>query len=300
MAWSADDIPDQRGRVALVTGANSGLGFETARALCRKGAVVLLACRDPERAERACRQLATEGRGTPEVLSLDLADLRSVRAASTDVQRRHGHLDLLINNAGVMALPRQLSVDGLERQFATNHLGHFALTLALLPLLRMRPGSRVVTVTSGAQHFGRIAFEDLQGERHYDRWRAYAQSKLANTMFALELQQRLDGSGTLSLAAHPGVARTQLQPSSVAASGTRLEGMAYRLMDPLFQSAAAGALPQLFAATAAGLTGGELVAPGGPGELRGAPGRGRLPAVALRPEPRARLWRISEELCGHA
>lgn len=302
MAWTIADIPDQRGRVALVTGANSGLGLETARALVNRGATVLLACRQAERAEAACEQLGVSARGNLEILPLDLADLASVAAAAGEVRRRWPRLDLLINNAGVMALPRQLSAEGYERQFATNHLGHFALSLALLPLLRDTPGSRVVTVTSGAQHFGRIAFDDLQGERRYDRWRAYAQSKLANTLFALELQERLRamGSSSLSLAAHPGIARTQLQPSSVAASGERLEALAYRLMDPLFQSAAAGALPQLCAATAPDLAGGALIAPGSLGELRGAPARGRLPAAALRPQERARLWEVSEQLCGLA
>ncbi len=187
MAWSAAAIPDQHGRVALVTGAASGLGLETARALARAGATVLLACRTAERAEAARRQLDGEVGGSLEILPLDLADLASVTAAAAEVGRRWARLDLLINNAGVMALPRQLSADGYELQFATNHLGHFALSRALLPLLRDTPGSRVVTVTSGAHHFGRIAFDDLQGERRYDRWQAYAQSKLANTMFALEL-----------------------------------------------------------------------------------------------------------------
>lgn len=300
MAWSVADIPDQSGRVALVTGANSGLGLETARALANRGATVLLACRQAERAEAARQQLAAEATGSLEILPLDLADLASVAAAAAEVGRRCHRLDLLINNAGVMALPRQLSADGYERQFATNHLGHFALSLALLPLLRDTPGSRVVTVTSGAQHFGHIAFDDLQGELRYDRWQAYAQSKLANTLFALELQQRLQamGSGTLSLAAHPGIARTQLQPSSVAANGRRLEALAYRLMDPLFQSAAAGALPQLYAATAAQVSGGELFAPAGPTEMRGAPGRGRLPAAARDVQLRERLWEVSEQLCG--
>lgn len=302
MSWTAAAIPDQRGRVALVTGANSGLGLETARALANRGATVLLACRQTERADAARAQLEVEANGLLEVLPLDLADLASVAAAAEQVGRRWPRLDLLINNAGVMALPRQLSADGYERQFATNHLGHFALSLALLPQLRDTPGSRVVTVTSGAQHFGRIAFDDLQGERRYDRWQAYAQSKLANTLFALELQERLRGMGspTLSLAAHPGIARTQLQPTSVAASGRRLEALAYRLMDPLFQSAAAGALPQLYAATAAEVSGGELFAPAALGELRGAPGRGRLPAAARDAGQRARLWEVSEQLCARA
>lgn len=299
MAWSLTDIPDQRGRIALITGANSGLGLETARALAARGATVILACRSEERAETARQELAAQARGDLDILPLDLADLRSVANAAATVARRCDHLDLLINNAGVMALPRQLSPDGYERQFATNHLGHFALTCALLPLLNATAGSRVVTVTSGAHHFGRIAFDDLQGDSHYDRWRAYAQSKLANTMFALELQDRLrrQGSGTLSLAAHPGVARTGLQARSVAASGKASEGLAYRLMAPLFQDAAQGAWSQLYAATAPGLEGGELWAPSALLEMRGTPGRGRLPAAALQRETRERLWEISETLC---
>jgi protochlorophyllide reductase len=300
MAWSLSDIPEQRGRVALVTGANSGLGLETARALAARGATVLLGCRSQERAETARQELGRGMDSTLEILPVDLADLRSVAEAAARVRRDWKRLDLLINNAGIMAIPRQLSADGLERQFATNHLGHFALTMALLPLLQSTAGSRVVTVTSGAQHFGTIAFGDLQGERRYNRWRAYCQSKLANTMFALALQERLQsqGRGTLSLAAHPGLARTQLQPTSVATSGKPLEGLAYRLMDPLFQSAAAGALPQLCAATAPDLTGGELLAPGGAAEMRGAPVRGRVAKAALRQEDRDKLWQISEQLCG--
>jgi len=211
-----------------------------------------------------------------------------------------GPLDLLINNAGIMAIPRRLSVDGFELQFATNHLGHFALTRALLPLLIQTPASRVVTVTSGIQQLGRIAFDDLQGERRYDPWRAYAQSKLANTMFALELQERLrqQGADTLSLAAHPGIARTNLQAASVAASGSRGAAFALRWLAPLWPSAARGARPQLQAATAPGLRGGELLAPGGPAELWGDPGPGRLPAAARNSDDRARLWQISETLCG--
>jgi protochlorophyllide reductase len=306
--WTAASIPDQTGRIALVTGANSGLGLETARALAARGATVVMACRSARKAEEARGQLlddlARESRDIPhgalDVLALDLADLASVRTAVATLANQYGTLDLLINNAGVMAPPRTLTRDGFELQFGTNHLGHFALTLQLLPLMHARPGARVVFVTSGAQYFGRIAFADLQGERSYDRWRAYSQSKLANVMTALELQERLrgQGSGVWALAAHPGLARTNLQPASVAMNGSRLEAWAYRLMDPLFQSAAMGALPQLFAATAP-----EAVPAGhyGPDRLGGM--RGHPKAVPVAPAARdagqrRRLWEASAELCG--
>ncbi len=188
-----------------MTGASSGLGLETARALSARGATVVLACRSRRRAEEARQELLPQARGPLDLLDLDLADLARVEAAALWMEGHYGRLDLLINNAGVMAPPRTLSRDGYELQFATNHLGHFALTLALLPLLQGQADPRVVTVTSGAQYFGRIALDDLQGERSYDRWRAYGQSKLANVMFALELQRRLarSGSAVRSLAAHP-------------------------------------------------------------------------------------------------
>ena len=223
MAWTGADIPDQSGRTALITGANSGLGLESVRALADRGARVVLACRSLAKAEAACRELAAEGGGELIALELNLADLASVRHGAAQVAERCGAIDLLINNAGVMAPPRQLSAQGFELQFAVNHLGHFALTQQLLPLLR--PGARVVHVSSGASYFGRIAFHDLQGEQRYDAWAAYAQSKLANVMTALELQRRLDAQGAevLSVSAHPGLARTNLQPTSVAARGSRVE-----------------------------------------------------------------------------
>jgi protochlorophyllide reductase len=295
--WTAASIPDQTGRVALVTGANSGLGLETARALAASGATVVLACRSARKAEEArtqlMRDLACEPRHSPhgglDVLPLDLAD-------------HYGALDLLINNAGVMAPPRTLTRDGFELQFGTNHLGHFALTHLLLPLLSARQGARVVFVTSGAQYFGRIAFDDLQGERSYDRWRAYSQSKLANVMTALELQERLraGGSGVLALAAHPGLARTNLQPASVAMNGSRLEALAYRLMDPLFQSAAMGALPQLFAATSPEAEPAGHYGPNQWGGMRGHPKAAPVAPAARDAERRHRLWEISLELCGLA
>ncbi|WP_225867366.1 oxidoreductase [Cyanobium sp. NIES-981] len=304
MPWTAADIPDQSGRLALVTGASSGLGFETARALVARGATVLLGCRSRARAEQARQALlpSVAAGGAVDLLDLDLADLAAVVRAARTVEERYGRLDLLVNNAGVMGLPRALTRDGFELQFGINHLGHFALTQALLPLLRARPGARVVTVTSGAQYFGRIAFDDLQGERRYDRWQAYGQSKLANVMFALELQQRLDAeqAGVLSLAAHPGVARTNLQPASVAASGSWFEPIAYRLMGPLFQSAAMGALPQLYAATAPSASPGGHYGPDQWGGMRGWPKAVPVAPPARDPEQRQRLWQSSEELCAAA
>ena len=301
MPWTPADIPDQTGRLALITGANSGLGLQTARALVSRGATVVLGCRNRRRAEQAREDLlsdAAAGGGAVDLLELDLASLTAVRRAAAELADRYGRLDLLINNAGLMALPRLLTADGFEMQLGVNHLGHFALTLALLPLLRGRPDSRVVSVTSGAQYFGRIAFEDLQGERRYDRWAAYGQSKLANVMFALELQQRLRdrGEGVLSLAAHPGFARTNLQPASVAANGSWLESLAYRLMGPLFQSAAMGALPQLYAATAGEAQPGGHYGPDQLGGLRGWPTEVRIAPAALDADQRRRLWQRSEEL----
>ncbi|QVV67236.1 oxidoreductase [Synechococcus sp. LA31] len=297
MTWTCDAIPDQRGRTALITGANSGLGLETARALAAKGARVVMACRNQSKAEAACQKLTPGNGGDLIPLELDLADLASVRRGATEVAERWGGLDLLINNAGVMAPPRQLSAQGFELQFAVNHLGHFALTQQLLPLLRQ--GARVVHVSSGASYFGRIAFDDLQGEQRYDAWAAYAQSKLANVMTALELQRRLNGQGAavLSIAAHPGLARTNLQPTSVAARGSRVEALAYRLMDPLFQSAAMGALPQLFAATASDAEPGGFYGPGGLGNLKGYPKACRIAPAALDAAACNQLWEVSEELC---
>jgi protochlorophyllide reductase len=297
MPWTCADIPDQSGRTALITGANSGLGLETARALAQRGARVVVACRSLAKAEATCQDLAGDGGGELIPLELNLADLASVRHGAAEIAARWSAIDLLINNAGVMAPPRQLSAQGFELQFAVNHLGHFALTQQLLPVLR--PGARVVHVSSGASYFGRIAFDDLQGEQRYDAWAAYAQSKLANVMTALELQRRLDAQGAevRSIAAHPGLARTNLQPTSVAARGSRVEALAYRLMDPLFQSAAMGALPQLFAATAPAAKPGGFYGPGGLGNLKGYPKACRIAPAALDAAACTRLWDVSEELC---
>ena len=301
MGWSTADIPNQQGRVALITGANSGLGLETARALKSCGATVVLACRSARKADAAKQALLQErDGGAVDLLDLDLADLASVQRAANTIGERFECLDLLINNAGVMAPPRRTTAQGHELQFGVNHLGHMALTQALLPLMQNRPAPRVVTVTSGAQYFGKIRWDDPSWSKGYDRYGAYGQSKLANVMFALELDGRLreQNSRVRSLAAHPGIARTDLQPTALASGGNRFEALAYRLMDPLFQSAAMGALPQLHAATAATAQGGEHYGPGGLAGLRGHPALCRIAPAALDPEQRQRLWQLSEELIG--
>ena len=296
--WTTEAIPDQSGRVVLITGANSGLGLETARALLASGATVVLGCRSSARAAEARQRLLAVG-GAVDGLDLDLASLDSVEAAADWMVSHYGRLDLLINNAGVMAPPRTLSHDGYELQFATNHLGHFLLTARLLPLMQSQNDPRIVMVTSGAQYFGRIAFDDLQGERRYDRWQAYGQSKLANVMLALELQERLAATASpiRAMAAHPGLARTNLQPTSVSLNRSRVEPVLYRLMDPLFQSAAMGALPQLFAATAPEAVGGGHYGPNQFGGLKGWPVPVPVAAAARDRSQRERLWQISADLC---
>jgi protochlorophyllide reductase len=272
--------------------------LETSRALLEKGATVLMACRSQRKSEEVRRALLDQGTTDVDLLDLDLSDLNTVGRCAKVVQERYGRLDLLINNAGLMAPPRQLSVQGLEMQFAVNHLGHMALTQQLLPMMEGRQDARVVTVTSGAQYFGKMEWSDLQGERRYDRWGAYCQSKLANVMFALELNQRLQqqNSTVISLAAHPGLARTNLQPVSVAATGAWQESLAYRLMDPLFQTAAMGALPQLHAATASSVKGGEHFGPDGFAAMRGMPTRQPVASTARDTEQRERLWMTSEDM----
>jgi NAD(P)-dependent dehydrogenase (short-subunit alcohol dehydrogenase family) len=215
--WDAGDIPDQGGRLAVVTGANSGLGLVTARELARHGARVVLACRNRERGEAALKEVTEAASGpAPELEELDLADLSSVRSFADRLAAGGEELDLLINNAGVMAPPRRRTADGFELQFGTNHLGHFALTKLLLPLMEGREDARVVTLSSTAHRMGRIAFDNLNGDRRYFRWNAYGQSKLANLLFALELDRRLRASGSTvkSLAAHPGYAATNLQSAA--------------------------------------------------------------------------------------
>jgi NAD(P)-dependent dehydrogenase (short-subunit alcohol dehydrogenase family) len=296
--WTADQIPGQRGRIAVVTGANSGLGLATARELARAGARVVIACRNVEKGASAARRIESAVPDAQvEVEALDLASLDSVRAFAERFRAEHGGLDLLINNAGVMAPPRSTTAEGFELQLGTNHLGHFALAALLIDTMEGRDDARVVTVSSGAHRIGRMQFDDLQGERRYNRWRAYGQSKLANLLFALELDRRLRAAGFAirSVAAHPGYAATNLQSAAPPAIDRVVMAVTNRLVA---QSAEMGALPILYAATYPGLEGGSFVGPDGIGEQRGHPTL-VAPSRAARDEAVARrLWAVSEELTG--
>jgi NAD(P)-dependent dehydrogenase (short-subunit alcohol dehydrogenase family) len=299
MAGSTEaEIPSQLGRLAVVTGATGGLGYETALALAKAGAEVVLTGRDDRKGASALEKISRE---VPDAkISYEHLDLASLASVAGFAQRIHARqsLDLLICNAGVMALPRrQSTADGFEMQFATNYLGHFALTARLMPLLRRASGARVVSVSSLAHRTGFIDFDDLQGARVYAPWKAYGQSKLATLMFALELQRRSDAAGwnLTSNAAHPGFARTGLFASGPGG----LLSLATDFAAPFFgQSAADGARPILFAATSPKAKPGAYYGPGGLGELRGAPAPALIMPQARDAATAARLWDVSEKLTG--
>jgi NAD(P)-dependent dehydrogenase (short-subunit alcohol dehydrogenase family) len=291
--WTFDDIPDQAGRTAIVTGANTGIGLETARMLALKGAHVVLACRNLEKGRAALdRILSEKPAGTATVEPLDLSDLESVAAFASAFASTRERLDLLINNAGVMVPPLGRTKQGFELQFGTNHLGHFALTARLLPLLERTPGSRIVVVSSSAQNAGRIKLDDLNWEhRRYGAWAAYGQSKLANMMFALELQRRLDAAGSkvVVTAAHPGWTATDLQRES---------GF-IQFLNPLFaMKPALGALPTLRAATDPAAGAASYWGPSRFFELNGPPVPARIPGHAKDGPMAARLFDASEKLTG--
>ncbi|MFD4023865.1 oxidoreductase [Streptomyces sp. NPDC058576] len=300
--WTAGQVPDQTGRVSVVTGANSGLGLATARALAHRGGHVILAVRDAAKGRRAAADITadiTAGRpgACVEVRPLDLADLDSVRAFSDTLHADRSRLDVLVNNAGVMAPPRSTSAQGHELQFAVNHLGHFALTGLLLDLLAAGRDARVVTVTSVNHRKARLDFDDLNGERTYRPMTFYDRSKLANAVFGQELHRRLatSGSPVRSLLAHPGYTATHLQTSGPTGLVKMLFGSVLR---PLAQHPDAGALPQLYAATAPGVRGGEFIGPDGRGELRGGPTRVLLAPAAVDAATGGRLWEVSERSTG--
>lgn len=301
--WTATDMPDLTGRTAIVTGATSGIGLVTARELAAHGASVTLAVRDVTKGERTTAMItSTTPDASVEVGELDVADLGSVRSFAEQWSATHPDgLDLLINNAGVMAIPRRESPDGFEMQLATNHLGHFALTGLLLPALVARPRSRVVNVSSGAHRFGRMDFDDLMGKRRYRAWGAYGQSKLANLLFTSELQRRLDLNSipTTAVAAHPGWTATHLQSVAAEMSGrTWMKAPIGLLNRAVGQSPDMGALPTLFAATAPGIAGDSYVGPDGPMEMRGHPRLVDRSSAARDPLAAERLWAESETLTG--
>jgi NAD(P)-dependent dehydrogenase (short-subunit alcohol dehydrogenase family) len=300
--WGVADIGDLTGRVALVTGANSGIGYATAAALADHGAHVVLACRNEERARQARDKLESElDRCSLELLPLDLADLVSVRRAAESFLSEHARLDLLVNNAGVMGTPYRQTADGFELQMATNHLGHFALTGLLLDRLVTTERSRVVTVSSLVHRIGRLRLDDVGGDAPRNTWVSYGTSKLANLLFTLELSRRLDAAGvrTAAVAAHPGWTRSNLAGSGAALGRNRLRRKLSRAAgSTLGQSAAAGALPVLCAATSSSVHSGQYVGPAHLAELYGPPRLARRSARARDAVGAAALWRASEELTG--
>ncbi|MEW2395854.1 oxidoreductase [Streptomyces sp. NPDC046862] len=301
--WKAGDIPDQTGRTAVVTGSNSGIGYVAARELARRGARVVLACRNESRGAEAADRLAREVPGAePEFIRLDLAELDSVRQFAATYGQRHDRLDLLINNAGVMALPYGRTADGFETQFGVNHLGHFALTGLLLPMVLGTPDARVVTVSSGMHAVSNIDITDLNSERRYRRWIAYGRSKTANLLFTHELARRLAavGSDVVAAAAHPGYASTNLQTAGVKLEGRTAAERFIRVGNRYFaQSADAGALPTLYAATAPGVRPDSFTGPAVLG-WRGSPATSWRAPWTLNDRAAERLWDESERLTGIA
>ena len=295
--WTAEQIPDQTNKTAIVTGANSGLGFFTTRELARKGARVIMAVRSPEKGEAAAAEIrAAVPDAHLEVARLDLSELASVRAFA---EQHQGPLDLLVNNAGIMMTPKGTTADGFETQFGTNHLGHFALTGLLLDALKKPGAARVVTVTSIEHYPGRIRFEDLHSERlGYGPRKAYRQSKAANALFGLELDRRLSakGSPVISVLAHPGYSDTNLQ--TTGPTGPAKWVMWFVGNKLVAQSAEMGALPQLYAATAPDVVGADFFGPEGYRALRGHPTRVFPSRYAADPEVARKLWQVSEELTG--
>jgi NAD(P)-dependent dehydrogenase (short-subunit alcohol dehydrogenase family) len=300
--WLEHNIPNLSGKTALITGANSGIGYEAARLLALKNAHVVLAVRNTVKGGKAAHGIRSKApQADVEVMALDLADLDSVRQFADTFSAHHDRLDLLINNAGVMAIPSQKTKDGFEMQFGTNHLGHFALTGRLLPLLQSMPGGRVVTVSSGMHRFSDIDFANLNAEQSYKKWGAYSQSKLANLLFAYELQRTLAaaGSSLISVAAHPGYAATNLQFGGSDRSDRSLQARLMAVLNKVVaQSAEMGALPTVYAAAARDVHGGDYIGPKGPAEQRGWPTKVQSNGRSHDRDAAARLWQVSEQLAG--
>ena len=300
--WIAEHVPELQGRRVLITGGNSGIGLEAARVFAGAGAAVVLGCRSLDKGKGAADDIRASHPGADvEVLELDLADLDSVEAAATAVDQRWGSLDVLCNNAGVMALPYRQTMDGFEMQFGTNHLGHFALTARLLDTLMVTPAPRVVTVSSVAHRLGSAGFDNLDAAKGYDKWRAYGTSKLANLRFTYELQRRAEkaGASLTATAAHPGYTRTNLQTAGPKMSGSKLGESAMLLANGIIgQSSRMGALPTVWAAVGADVPGGSYIGPRGLMEWRGLPKRVGATAAAHDENAGRRLWELSEKLTG--
>lgn len=300
--WTTAEIPDQSGKLAIITGANSGIGYHTARYLARAGARVILACRNIEKAEAAKKRLAAENpAGNFMTAWLDLASLNSVEHFADAFLKQAQPLDLLINNAGIMALPRRrITEDGFEAQFGTNHLGHFALTGRLMPSLLASSAGRIVTVSSIAHRGGKIRFHDPQWKLGYTPWPAYRQSKLANLLFGLELERRLEkhGGNTISVVAHPGVAQTNLFASGPGSISIVMRKIYDWVLKFIAQSDEQGALPSLYAATSSETVGGNFYGPDGFQQLKGFPVEVKAQRQAYNTKLAERLWNLSEELTG--
>ena len=299
--WTQQDIPDLTGKVVVITGANSGLGLESSKAIAQKGATVVMAVRTLAKGEKAKEEIL---RGVPgaalELMQLDVGSLESVRDFADAFKAQYDRLDILLNNAGVMAIPRQETPDGFEMQLGVNHLGHFALTGLLLSVITKTPNARVHTVSSSANYMGNINFDDLMGAKDYGRWTAYNQSKLANVFFTLELQKRLSAAGHSAIAnsSHPGLVMGNLQANSVEQSGTGVEGFLYRVAGPLMgQDVSMGVLPQLYGATAKAAEGGAFYGPKTL-NLKGYPAEKKANKDAYDADARKRFWEVSEALTG--
>ncbi len=304
--WERTQLPDCTDKTILITGANSGLGFEATKAFAAHGATVVMACRSTERGKAAAEEIAETVGNTGATLNVhncDLGSLDSIASFAADIKQAYASLDILCNNAGVMAIPRQETADGFEMQLGVNHLGHFALTGQLLELLLDSEGaSRVVTHSSGAHEMGTVDFDDLHRERSYGKWEAYGQSKLANLLFAYELQRRLEEATiteTISVACHPGYAATNLQYRGPEEAGSRVRLGLMKAANVLFaQSAEQGALPMLYAATAPDVAGGDYYGPGGLLNMRGLPEKQSSSEASYDEEDAQRLWEESEALTG--
>lgn len=300
--WTAADLPDLSGKTIIVTGANSGIGYEAARELGLHRAAVVLACRSMEKANAAVAEIkSAHPDADVEAMELDLASLSSVHAFADAFKKNHDRLHVLCNNAGVMAIPYRRTADGFEMQMGTNHFGHFALTGLLFDLLLATDDARVVTVSSGAHRIGSIRFDDLNWQHGYRKWLAYGQSKLANLLFCLELQRRLERTRArmISVACHPGYAATNLQAAGPRMAGSSIMESLTGVANSLFaQSAAMGALPTLYAATSPEVRGGDYIGPDGFGEMWGMPAKVGRSSAASDASTAARLWEVSEQLTG--